>query len=330
MRKIDCFTHVIPPRYIAETAKALNVTPDATATRLATIPELQDMAARIRNMDEAGVERQVITLSWPPIESVVEDPKGAAELAKVANDGIAEIAARHPKKFIAVGAMALNNVDASMREAERCLKSLGMKGMLLYSSARGKPIDAQEFLPLYELMARSGAPLWLHPTRFASQADYPGEEASKYAIWQLFGWPFETTVAMTRLVLSGVFEKFPLLKIIVHHSGAMVPFFDKRIEHCYGLFHQLGESFPELPRPVLDYYRMFYVDTAVMGSVGALTAACAFYGADKILFGTDAPFDGEGGKKFTRETIFSIEALVVPPAEKEKIFAGNIVSLLRL
>ena len=110
----------------------------------------------------------------------------------------------------------------------------------------------------------------------------------------------------------------------------MVPFFDKRIEYCYNVFLGESEALSKIHRPPLDYYRLFYTDTAVMGSVGAMATAYGFYGADKLLFGTDTPFDGNGGKDFTRETLFSIEALIIPPHEKDLIYAGNIQRLLHV
>ena len=329
--KIDVFTHVLPVRYLNELKKTLGSS-FYLAKILEAIPELVDMQARIRNMDAAGIDQQVITLSSPPVESVIADPKLSAELARIANDGIAEMAAQHPKRFIPIGSMAMNNPDACLRETERCLNQLGMKGMLMYTSACGRAIDAPEFLPFYQLMAERNLPIWLHPARGANQPDYVDEQVSKYEIWQIFGWPFETTAAMTRLIFAGIFDRFPQLRIIAHHAGAMVPFFDKRIEYCYNLFSKLAgnETMSGIQHPPLHYYRLFYTDTAVMGSVGALSTAYGFYGADHLIFGTDTPFDGNGGKDFTRETLFSIDALVIPPQEKEKIYAGNLMRLLGL
>jgi predicted TIM-barrel fold metal-dependent hydrolase len=329
--KIDVFTHVLPARYMSALKGKLGAS-FYLSRMLETIPELGDIEMRLRNMDEAGVDKQVITLSSPPIESVISDPKVAAELTKVANDGIAEMAARSPNRLLPVGSMAMNNIDACLLETERCLDQLGMKGMLMYSSACGRAIDAPEFFPLYKLMVDRDLPIWLHPARGANQPDYVDEQVSKYEIWQIFGWPFETTAAMTRLIFGGVLDHYPTLKIIAHHAGAMVPFFAKRIEYCYNTFNKLGgsEALSRIQGPPLEYYRLFYTDTAVMGSVAAMSTAYGFYGADKLLFGTDTPFDGNGGKDFTRETLFSVEALVIPPHEKEMIYSGNLRRLLNL
>lgn len=330
--KIDCFTHVMPKPYIREFQKAVGE--DFYLGNLPEkIPEMTDIEPRLRLMDDLGIDMQVMTIATPPIEEVVEDPAKAARLAEVANDAIAEMAAQRSDRFIPVGTIAMNNMEASVREAERCLTQLGMKGVLIYSNARGRAIDGDEFMPFYELMAQHDRPIWLHPARTPMYADYVDEKTSLYAIWQIFGWPYETSMAMTRLVFSGIFDRLPELKIITHHAGAMIPYFDKRIEHVYPLFQHLGvldKEFERLERPLIDYYRMFYNDTAVMGSVGAMQAAYAFFGADHLLFGTDSPFDTQGGRVFCEETLFTIQALPVPPAEKARILGGNLQDMLNI
>lgn len=329
--KIDCFTHVMPKDFYRSFKQAMTG-PDYLAGMIEALPELMDMEARIRVMDQLGIDRQVITIASPPIEIGVADPHTAAELAVLANDQIAAMAARHPDRFIAVGALAMNNPVAMAEEARRCITHLGMKGVLIYTSARGKPLDRPEFADFFSMMAQLDYPIWLHPARSGNQADYVDEEHSKYWIWQVFGWPYETTAAMTRLVFSGLFDRHPGIKIITHHAGAMVPFFEKRIEHAYGVggVPEIRQAASRLQRQPHEYFRLFYNDTALMGGTAGLSNAYAYFGGQRLLFGTDTPFDGTGGETFTRETLFSIDALTIPPAEKELIYAGNAIRLLRL
>ena len=330
--KIDIFTHVMPQSYIDRFMAKLG--PDFYLGNLPKlIPEMVDMSHRIALMDDLGIDKQVVCLATPPIEEAIDDPAEAADMARCANDGIADLVAQNSERFVGIGTIAMNNMAVAVDEARRCIEQLGMRGMLLYSNARGQAIDHDEFMPFYEYMEQVDLPILLHPARTPEYADYVDETSSRYAMWQIFGWPYETSMAMTRLIFAGVFDRYPGVKFITHHAGAMIPFFDKRIEYVYPLFDKmgaLGDALERLEKPLIEYYRMFYNDTAVMGSVGGMTAAYAFFGADKLLFGTDTPFDTLGGRRFTEETVFSIEALPITPAEKTRIFSGNALSMLHL
>jgi aminocarboxymuconate-semialdehyde decarboxylase len=330
--KIDCFTHVMPPKFLQALKQAING-PFYLEGLLTKTPELSDLDKRLCIMDELEVDYQVLTPSSPPIEVLIKDPQKAYDLARLANDEIAEMAARHPKRFLPVGMIAMNNMEKAPKEAERAIKDLGMKGLLIYTSADGVPIDDPSFFPFYETMAKLGYPIWLHPSRGRHVPDYPTETVSKYAIWQIFGWPYETTVAMTRLVFSGVFDRYPDIAIITHHAGAMVPFLERHIDYMYRLFGDiegLQENLESLSMPVLDYFRKFYGDTALNGSVAGLLAAYSFFGHEKLLFGTDSPFDTEGGKSVGQATIESMNALPIPPAAKAMMFSGNARRLFHL
>lgn len=328
--KIDCFTHVAPDSYNKEFAKRAP-TDYHFGVVGEQIPELVDMDARIAIMEKTGVDKQVLTLVTPPVEDVIQDPAGAHALAAVGNDAIAEIANSYGGRFIGVGNFAQNNIPQSVKEAERCINELGLKGMLMYTSVLGGPVNGEDFYPIFEVMQDLDLPIWLHPARGPDFADYKNETTSRYLIWQMFGWPYETTVTMTRMIFSGVLDRFPKLKIITHHAGAMVPSFDKRIEYVYPLFDKMGlatKDLANLKKPILDYYRMFYNDCALMGSMGGMQAAHAFFGTEHLLYGTDSPLDTFGGELFAKETIASIDALDISSAERDQIYAGNLLSLL--
>ena len=176
----------------------------------------------------------------------------------------------------------------------------------------------------------------MHPARPATRADYVNEQTSKYEIWQVLGWPFETSVAMARMVFSGLFEKLPRMRLITHHCGAMLPFFAGRAET---LWAQLGsrsvdENYDELLKTMkktpIEYFRMFYADTVLGGSASALRCGLDFFGADRIVFASDCPFDPEGGPMFIREGIRSVEDLNLSDEDKRKIYCGNALRLLRM
>src|SRR3989304_3329879 len=127
--------------------------------------------------------------------------------------------------------------------------------------------------------------------------DYRTESFSKYLIWQGCGWPYESTAAMARLVFSGILDDYPNLRILVHHTGAMVPFFSGRLHAMYTTFEPLllEERGTPLKRPVLDYFRSFYADTSTF-TAAAVECGCDFFGGAHVVFGTDAPFDWGGGR----------------------------------
>jgi uncharacterized protein len=335
MTKIDVFPHILPKPYFD---KMLSMSSRSAymQKRVRDIPVMYDLDVRFRIMEQYQDYAQVLTLNLPPIE-VVAGPKESPDLAKLANDSMAELVSKYPKHFPAfVASLPLNNPDATLREAERAVKELGARGVQIGSNVNGRPLDEPEFRALFSLMAQLDYPIWLHPTRSPDFADYKNENRSKYDLWWAFGWPYETSVAMGRLALSGVFDENPDLKIITHHMGAMIPYFEGRIG---GGLDQLGRrtddehdvgTLGRLKKRPFDYFRMFYADTALFGALPATECGLAFFGSDHVLFGTDMPFDPEKGPGFIRETIRVIDNITASIEDKKKIYEENARKLLRL
>ena len=271
----------------------------------------------------------------PPLEDFA-GPERAAELARLANDEMAELVAKYPDRFVAaIALLPMNDVEAALNETDRAIKELGFKGIYVHSNINGKPLDAPEFLPFFEKMAAYDLPIYIHPWRGNDYPEYPVEDESKYAIASTFGWPYETTAAMTRIVFSGLFERFPNLKVVTHHGGGMVSFYEQRIVQHYGQFqssyHDYSEISSRLKKAPIDYFKMFYNDTAIHGNTPALMLAYSFWGADKLIFGADMPLgDPAFGMRSYTETIGAIEAMDISDEEKQMIFAGNIRRLLKL
>jgi aminocarboxymuconate-semialdehyde decarboxylase len=181
-------------------------------------------------------------------------------------------------------------------------------------------------------MSRFKLPIWIHPTHGVTSDDYRSEKGSKYGMAGTFGWPYETTLAMTRLVFSGVLEKWPGLKIITHHAGAFVPYYEERIT-AFQDHSEMQDKSPnrlKLTIAPIDYYKMFYADTALYGNAPALMLARSFFGIDRLLFGTDFPFAGHNGERVTRQTINAIEEMEISDVEKRKIFEDNARKIMRL
>jgi predicted TIM-barrel fold metal-dependent hydrolase len=278
----------------------------------------------------------VLCLATPPLEAVA-GPEHTPDLARLANDALAELVEQHPDRFPGfVASLPMNNPDAALEEAERAVGTLGATGVQIFTNVSGKPLDGPEYVPLFELMARRDLPVWVHPARPPEHPDYPVESRSKYDLWFALGWPYETGTFMGRMVFSGIYDRLPGLKIITHHMGGIVPYLEGRVG--WGL-DQIGRRTDSeedvrakqaLRRRPLEYFRMFYADTALFGSRPATECGLAFFGADRVLFATDFPFDPEDGALFLRETIRVVEGLAASQDDKEKIFAGNARRLLRL
>lgn len=310
--KIDIFAHILPKRYLetySQKNKAVLQTIEAKNRAIV------DLDMRLRHMCRYPDVLHVLTIAQPALESLVS-PTEAVELARIANDELAEIVDSYPDKFIgAVACLPMSDIDAALEEADRAITQLGFKGVQIYTTINGVMLDDPKIKPLYEKMANYDLPIWIHPCTNERLGDLGGG---------ILAWPFETASAMMRLVSSGIFLEHPDIKFITHHCGSMIPYFEKRIKWL--MAERLGIGHP-IRKPE-EHFRKFYNDTAVYGNTAALMCGHAFFGADHILFGTDAPL----GPKFglTIETIASIERMCIPDKEKEQIFLQNAINLLKI
>ena len=332
--KIDIFNHIFPQRYFDRLMEVAGSHKDM-GKRVRDIPILTDLDIRFKVMDSFGEYQQILSLASPPIEVIA--PDHSVELARIANDGMAEIVQKHPDRFPGfVASLPLNDPEAALAETHRAMKELGASGIQVFSNAAGRPLDEDDFAPIWDAMADYDLPIWLHPARGAGFSDYATEDKSKYEIWWTFGWPYETSVAMARLVFSGLFDKHPEIKIITHHMGAMAPYFEGRVGPGWDQLgsrtsdEDYGALLESLDKRPIDYFKMFYADTAVFGSDSATRCGLDFFGADKVVFASDSPFDPEKGPMYIRETIRVIDALDISAAERDKIYRGNAVDLLKL
>lgn len=331
---IDVFCHFLPGRYLEQRNKRAGAGFGTQYARyFSANPGLTDLEIRFRILDKFPDVRQLLTIAGPNVESITQ-PQDTVELARIANDELAEMVAKHPDRFIAAGAcLPMNDVDAALQEADRAIRDLGFCAVEIFTDINGTPLDSPDFFPLYEKMQDYDLPILLHPRRTNTTADYADEATSKFLVYTNFGWPFETSKAMARLAFGGVLERYPRLKIVTHHAGGMVPFFHKRIELSWEFNERLmgytrdGQT---LTRTPLDCYRSFYCDTAIQGNPSALMCAHDFFGTDHMLFATDCPYDDELGERVYRETIPAVEAMGIRDEDKRKIFEGNARRLFKL
>jgi aminocarboxymuconate-semialdehyde decarboxylase len=335
MRKLDVFNHIYPKPYFDRVMEVAPAFKDI-GKRMRGVPMLVDLDERFRVMDRFDEYQQILSIATPPID-VFAPPGTSVDLARRANDGMADLVSRYPDRFPGfVASLPLANPDAAQAEIRRAIDQLGARGIQLFSNINGRPLDEPEHLALFDTMAAYDLPVWLHPYRGAEMADYASEARSKFEIWWAFGWAYETSVAMARLVFAGLFDRHPQIKIITHHLGAMAPYFEGRIGPGWDQLgtrttdEDYGALLRQLKKRPLDYFKMFYGDTALFGAYDATECGVRFFGPSHVVFASDAPFDPEKGPMYIRETIANVERLPISHEDRERIFWKNAVDLLKL
>jgi aminocarboxymuconate-semialdehyde decarboxylase len=326
---VDIYCHIAPEKFFQEMNR---IAPRLgnIAARLRGVKKLFDLDERFREMDAFGDYRQIISLPNPPIEDLATGEIGL-NLARIGNDAMAELCTRHPQRFPTfVAALSLTDVAGSVAEARRAVKELGAGGVQIFTSVAGQPLDTGAFEPIFVTMAELDLPIWLHPARTASMTDYPGEPKSRFEMWWCFGWPYDTSVAMVRMVFNGLLDRYPGLKIITHHLGGMIPYYDGRIGPGLQVLgsrtsdEDYSKVLPSLKRPHLDYLHDFYGDTALFGGgIHAVRCGLEFFGSDHVVFATDTPLGP------IAPTIDTIKRLEIAAEDRRKIFVGNAERLLK-
>lgn len=334
MRYIDAFNHFFPKRFF----DGLVETPAARkdmGKRVRGITALYDLDERLRIVDSFPDYSQVLSLGMPAIDRLW-DAKAAPEWARIGNDGLAEICAKYPDKFPGWAAsLPMNAPEAAAKEAARALKN-GAHAIQLHTNVDGAPIDQDQFLPIYEIIEKSGKPILLHPIRTREMADYRNESVSKYEICSVIGWPFETGAALARLVFSGIMDRYPDLKVISHHLGGIIPYFEGRVGHSWDQLgartsdEDYGALLKRLKKRPFDYFKGFYGDTALAGARGPTICGISFFTPENVLFASDCPFDPEKGRGYIRATIEVMESLDMSRADMEKICHGNAIRMFGL
>jgi uncharacterized protein len=325
---VDIYCHIFPDAFFQEMNRIAPRLGNIGA-RLRGVKKLFDLDERFREMDQFGDYREIISLPNPPIEDLATGPVGL-ELARIGNDAMADLCARHPQRFPSfVAAVSMTDVEGSVKEARRAVKDLGAAGIQIFTNIAGKPLDDGAFEPIFATMAELDQPIWLHPARTADMSDYAAEKKSRFEMWWCFGWPYETSVAMVRMVFNGLLDRYPKLKIVTHHLGGMIPYYDGRIGPGMQVLgsrtsdEDYSKVLPSLKRPHLDYLHDFYGDTALFGGgIHAVRCGLEFFGSDHVVFATDTPLGP------IAPTVEVIKRLEITESDRRKIFAGNAERLI--
>jgi aminocarboxymuconate-semialdehyde decarboxylase len=283
----------------------------------------QDIEKRLRHMDQLGIDIHVLTIPAPGADRF--EGEDAIQIARVANDAIAAIARKHPKRFIGFFTLPTCNIKASLDELERSVDELGLRGFGGFANLNGQALDREDLFPIYERLAKDQLPVYIHPTAPLA-TESTGIDIMPTLI---FGWAFDSTVAMTRLVYGRVLERFPEIHWVVADVGGVLAFFAQRAINIYtGRTEEIRHKYGLKENP-LDSFRRFYVDTA---DHPASTLRCVkdFFGADRMVLGTNYPYGPEEGCVLVKNSLKAIEGLDLTPAEKERILGGNASRILGL
>jgi predicted TIM-barrel fold metal-dependent hydrolase len=280
---------------------------------------LEDLGAiRIREMDEAGIDVQVISHLQPGAQ--VFEPNMSTKMAREANNLLYEGIQVHPNRFAGFATLPTPDPEAAADELERSITDLKFRGALISGQTNGCFLDDRKFRPIFARAAALDVPIYLHPAipnEIVVAAYYDGYRQEDYPILMgaVWGFTVETATHALRLILSGVFEEFPRLKIILGHLGETLPFLLWRLEWTYNNLTKktgIAECFR----------RHFYVTTSGNFSHPALVCTTMELGADRVLFAVDWPFNSN------REGVEFVKTAPIKPEEKSKIFAGNAAGLL--
>jgi len=321
MRTITLEEHFATPEFLKATAQLQSAA--RTDFVKAVESKLLDLGqGRIADMDAAGIDLQVLSLTWAGLDRL--DGATATALAHDANDRLAAAVREHPKRFAGFAASALQEPEKAAAEFERCVRALGFKGALVHGTTRGMFLDDPRFTPLFEAAQALDVPIYLHPApppkpvEDAYFGGLPGQ-LGFFLATAAWGWHAEAGMHSLRLIVSGLFDRFPRLQLIIGHMGEDLPFSIARAEAV------LSRETKHLQRRVGEYFQQhFHITTSGYFTVPPFQCAMEVVGADRILFSVDYPYSPNTvGRTF-------LNSLPISPEEMGKISGGNAERLLKL
>ncbi|HKW05641.1 MAG TPA: amidohydrolase family protein [Nitrososphaerales archaeon] len=310
---IDFSSHIFPPIVAKRLRYRVN-----SPSGLALISSGQIAPQkRLRIMKKYGVDIQVLSLPAPYL--LGHSAADAAKLCIEANDGISKLCEKYPEHFVGMAVISLYDVGSALDELKRSVKDFGFRSVTILTNQRGKGLDSPEYKPFYEKVSAFDVPVLLHPCSWDSYSLVDHE------MMRVFGWPFDTTQAMWRIAFNGVLDNFPKIKFVAHHMGGMFPFFNHRMNTEYQLSMK-----SRIKTRQFEYLKYFYGDTALDGSPESFLCGYAFFGSDKMVYGTDYPFGEQNGEIFLKDNLASVQYAPIDQDSKMKILGGNAKKLLKL
>lgn len=316
MKKIDMHCHFYPKEYVAEINKR-------NLFDIHGMPLWESAESRIAEMDRFDIERQALSPSSPFV--YFEDDDLNLYLAQASNDALADVCRKHPNRFSGFINVPLGNVKHAIDELKRMIKAPGIVGVGLGTNIRGKPLSSPEFTPFFEEVNNLAIPITIHPQ------SPPGflDNVPKYKdFYRSVGWLWETTMAVGRMALDGVFDRFRNINWSLSHLGGAIPFVYTSMDACWRRdptkWGQIKEDMP--PKPLSEYFRRLYVDAPRLITAPILACAIDLYGEEHVMFGTDIPYIYD----VISMNINRIEGLHLPRKSQENFFYENAKRLLKL
>jgi uncharacterized protein len=322
MKIITLEEHFTTPKYV-EAVSSLGLGQETNPYMQSIQRKQVDLGdGRLADMDEAGIGKQVLSLSGILLDRL--SPQEASDVAKDANNVAATAVREHPDRFAAFAALGMKEPDRAADELKRCIGELGFVGGIVNGTTDGMFLDDSRFHLVFKAAEELGVPIYLHPAPPPSAVadiyyrNLPGNYGMALSIagW---GWHVETGLHVLRLIVAGVFDKFPSLQIIIGHMGENLPFSLARAESV------LTRQGPSLGRSVSEYFGSnFYVTTSGYFTIPPFLCALEVVGADRLMFSVDYPFsENKRGREF-------LDSLPINEADREKIAHGNAEKLLKL
>ncbi len=320
---IDVFCHHISKPLIEKIHNKRQASDPADPGPKEFLAPLQsaDPEIRLGLMDKYGVDVQALSLTTESLYGFT--PEEAVEICRLSNDANDALCKAYPKRFVNICATSLIDVKSGLREIDRSINELDCRAVIVSTNQDGKGLDSREYDPFYERLVKHDLPLLLHPTYWKS---YPLADEDQWTIMTRFGWPFDSTQAVWRIIFGGVLDRFPTLKVVMHHLGAMFPYFQGRFET--GLM-RMGARKP--PRPLSEYWKNIYGDSALSaGPPEVYACGYGFFGPDRVMYGSDYPFGAEAGEKHIRGNLAGLKSLKIPAGDMEKVLGGNAKRLFKI
>ncbi len=276
------------------------------------LPKHTDVTAKVADMDAARIRTTMLSINDPGPELFGSD---GVKVARLAHDFIADVMRAHPSRFIGLATLPLQDMDASLQELERCVNKLGFRGILLYSNLDGHWPDEPRYRPLFRRAEEIGVPILLHPA-------YPTtfEQTNGYEMAPTLGLMFDTSIALTRIILSGMLDEFPRLDLVCPHVGGTVPYLVGRMDHQTQV---LKRGADHIRKPPSEYLRNIWLD-AVSPLPQAIKYGCDFVGTDRMLYSSDHPWVDP------KLIANCVQQLKFSATDEQKIFSGNAKRLFRL